>query len=152
MLATDARADETPADGGTNLSGVLETDTRQLAILDALSRGVPYRQIAAEYRVGLATLVQLAKRQAALETGAVAKLMQGKALAMLEHWEKAAETGAAAGKHAPARDWLVTAKAIAPPQDAPQAPRVAIIIGTSEHPVDVSSLQVVDAEVVTAED
>lgn len=118
---------------------------RELAILDALSRGVPYREISATHKISLGGLTRIAQRYAELEAGAVAKLMQSKALDMLGHWESAAIAGAKAGKHAPAKDWMIHAKALDPIQQTGESRvGVAVIIGTPGQPIDLPSVQVVD--------
>lgn len=122
-------------------------EARQVAILDALARGTPWREICAAERCSFSTVARIAKRHAELETGAIARLMQSRALSALEHWETAMESGAKSGKHAPARDWLLHAGAIAPLQsDQGSGAKVAIIIGTPGHPARLESLQVIDTQ------
>lgn len=118
----------------------------------ALERGTPYREIAAEHHISIASLSKIARNMATLESGAVAKLMQSKALQALEAWELAMVKGAESGKHAPARDWLIHAKALDPIQsDASTGAKVAIIIGQVGQPVSVDVSQVIDTEVVSSE-
>lgn len=126
---------------------------RELAILDALSRGVPYREISATHKISLGGLTRIAQRYAELEAGAVAKLMQSKALDMLGHWESAAIAGAKAGKHTPAKDWMIHAKALDPIQQTGESRvGVAVIIGTPGQPIDLPSVQVIDTSVDSSDD
>lgn len=125
-------------------AALLSVDARRLAILDALARGVTYREIAATYRVGMRTLVTLAQEQAELEQLAIRKVMQTKTLAMLSHWENAALSGAIKGRHEPARDWLQASGAIqadAASQD--RGAKVAILIGIPGAPVGGADAQVI---------
>ncbi len=130
-----------------------ERTIRNAGILARLASGTPYRQIMAEYHVGLATIAKVARDRADLEAGAIAKLMQAKALEALEQWEKAMIMGASQGKHAAARDWLTHSKALEPVTNEGQSgAKVAIIIGMPGQPVGGVSLQVIDSARVTRQD
>lgn len=132
------------------LSGDDELEQRQLAILDALAAGTPYREIAATHRISIASLSKIAQRMAELDKGAVAKLMQSKALRMLEHWERAAETGAESGKHAAAKEWLTHSKALEPVStESSQGAKVAIMIGMPGQPAGPDPTQVLTVQAVT---
>ncbi len=124
-----------------------ERDARDLAIIEALQRGEPYRKICAEHRISLGSLSVLAQRLASMEREGVAKLMALKSLDALEHWQQAMISGAKQGKHAPARDWLIHAKALEPlTSDTQAGAKVAVIIGMPGSPVELPSVQVLDGE------
>lgn len=147
---------DTPIDADTGLrhtqaeAQLLSTEHRQLAILDALTRGVAYRRIAETYRCSTSTLTGYAKRLANLESGAVANLMQMQALEALDEWRLARKVAAAEGKHAPARDWLTFSKALEQPaSDAQSGAKVTIIIGQPGRPAGGMTPEVLIAQAVT---
>lgn len=136
--------DSVPA---VTLSPEQQLEIRNADILARLDRGEGYRGIAEAHRISFQTIAKIAHAQQSLETGAIAKLMQSKALAALEHWETAMESGAKQGKHAAARDWLTHSKALEPVQsDAQSGAKVAILIGMPGQPIDGLSLQVIDSK------
>lgn len=139
--ASDAKAEQDEA------SAVQQSrqNERELAILDALSQGVPYREISATHRISLGALTRIAQRHAELESGAVAKLMSFKALDAVSLWEAAMIKASEQGKHTPMKDWLTHAKVLDPVNGTGESgPRVAVIIGTPGQPIDLPSVQVVD--------
>lgn len=98
------------------------------------------------------TLVELAKQRRYLDKEGVANLMRLNSLEMVDLWRAAAVTGAAAGKHAAARDYLMAAKMLDPIQsDASNGAKVAIIIGQVGNPLSVDVAQVIDTEAVSSE-
>lgn len=130
-----------------------EQTLREIEILDALARGETYREIATTYKISIATLSKIAQRRAVLESGAIANLMQSEALTALEAWKTAMATGAAAGKHAAARDWLTHSKALEPVgNEASGGAKVAIVIGMPGSPVGVDSPQVITVQQVSSKD
>lgn len=136
-----------------HLTAEQEKDLRNADILARLGRGEPYRKIVEECGVAFATVSRIAQSQADLEVGAIAKLMQSKALRMLELWEEAAESGAKAGKHAPAKEYLTHAKALEPvSSDAQHGAKVAILIGMPGSPVTHEVMQVIDTQQVSGKD
>lgn len=108
---------------------------------------MPYREICAEHRVSMATVSRIAAQLSAIERDGIAKLMALKSLDALEHWQQAMISGAKQGKHAPARDWLIHAKALEPlTSDTQAGAKVAVIIGMPGSPVELPSVQVLDGE------
>lgn len=62
-------------------------------------------------------------------------------------------TGAAAGKHAPAKEWLTHARALEPVQiEQPQGAKVAIIIGQPGAPIMPEGVQVLTLPHVSGSD
>ena len=154
--ATDAKGEDsetcielihTPAEP-VQLTDAGPNRQRDLDILDALSHGTPYREISQRFRVSITTLSTIAKRQAELESGAIANLMKTETLTMLDAWKDAALAGVAAGKHAAAKEWLTHSRVLAPilSDGGNQGAKVAIIIGQPGQPVDPLSLQVIDIQ------
>ncbi len=129
-----------------------EPNDRDEAILERLRRGIPYRAISAEFGISLSALSALAKHQAKLEVGAIAKLMRTKALDALDYWAEAMESGAKTGKHLAAKEWLTHARVLEPvTSEQPQGAKVAIIIGQPGAPLTFGDAQVVDAQIVSGE-
>lgn len=129
----------------------LNRDERAILVLDDLSRGLRYRDISEKHGMPISTIATIAKRYSQLEADALARMMQSRALAMLEHWEDAAETGAKLGKHAPAKDWLLHAKLLTPIDTEAKAPRIAILIGQPGAPLDAIDVQVMKSQRVTSD-
>lgn len=128
------------------------TSTRELEILDALARRVPYREISETYRISLGSLTAIAKRTAELESGAVAKLMQTKALDAIDLWYESMVNSAKAGRHAPAKDWLLHARVLDPVQsDSGSGAKVAVIIGGQGSPVSLPNVQVLTSQSVSGD-
>ncbi len=129
-----------------------EPQDRDEAILERLRRGTPYRAISAEFGISLSALSAIAKRQAKLEAGTIAKLMRTKALDALDYWAEAMESGAKTGKHLAAKEWLTHARVLEPiTSEQPQGAKVAIIIGQPGAPLTFGDAQVVDAQIVSGE-
>ena len=121
-----------------------ERTARDLAVVDALDRGVSYREICKTHGIAIGTVANIAERYAQFNEGAVSKLMQAKSLRMLAHWERAAETGAEFGKHAAAKEWLTHSLALKPVQsDSGSGAKVAVIIGVPGSPLDQPTTQVI---------
>ena len=79
----------------------------------------------------------------------VVKLLNAKALDLAEDWVKASSIAAEKGDHRPAQDALLHARAIDPLADAGnQGARIAIIIGTPEHPIRVHPPQPVVVDTI----
>ena len=153
--ATDAKGNDSPTPDVIHApaEAIQLTDAelnrqRDLDIQDALRRGVPYREISQRYRISITTLCAISKRQAELESGAIANLMKTEALTMLDAWKDAALAGVAAGKHTAAKEWLTHARVLAPvvSDSGNTGAKVAIIIGQPGSPVDPMSLQVIDVQ------
>ena len=78
------------------------------------------------------------------EADLVAKSMRISELERMEEWAAACQVAASKGDHRPAKDWLLHARSIEPVADqANQGARIAIIIGTPEHPIRVHPPQAV---------
>ena len=77
----------------------------------------------------------------------VVKLLSARGLDFAEDWAKASRLAAEKGDHRPAKDALLHARAIEPVADQGNTgTRIAIIIGTPEQPIRVSSPQVLEGE------
>ncbi len=149
--ASDAKAEQNER-SVVQQSDDTETRTRELEILDALARRVPYREISDTYKISLGSLTAIAKRTAEIESGAVAKLMQTRALDAIDLWHAAMINGAINGKHAPAKDWLLHAKVLDPVQsDSGSGAKVAVIIGAPGQPVTLPNVQVITSQSLSDE-
>lgn len=151
---SDAKANETVPNSVQLSETSLTADPRtQLAseVLERVQRGVPYREICAELKLSIASISDIARKYTLFDTEVMPRLMAQRAPEMLDRWAEAAETGAKAGKHAAARDWLIHAKALEPVDTSTTSTgaKVAIIIGMPGQPVAVDSAQVIDITAVS---
>lgn len=147
--ASDAKGNPNDRSGVQQSSSSI-TSVRDKLILDALRRGEPYREIAKTYSASLTTVVAIARQLDSFDKEGVAKFMALNALEMLDTWKDAAINGAKAGKHAPAKDWLLHAKVLDPVQsDSGSGAKVAVIIGAPGQPVTLPNVQVIASQSVT---
>jgi transposase-like protein len=80
----------------------------------------------------------------------VLQLLRANSTAVARQWLHAVTNAAEKGDHRPARDLLLHAGAIDPIQDDHTASdtRIAILIGTPEHPIRVAPPRIVNGELV----
>lgn len=119
-------------------------DERVIRIMERLASGATYREIQTELRLSFTAIAEVARRMNTLDTDVLPRLMAQRAPEMLDHWANAAISGAKAGKHAAARDWLTHARVLDPVQAEASATgaKVAIIIGMPGQPITHDSPQV----------
>lgn len=137
QLLQDAGLDVTE-----NVTPAVQTsDARQIAILADLEDGRDdYRAIAQRHGVSVRTVYRMAAR-AETFSEAARNYLRTREFKAIGAWDKALDTAAQRGDHRPARDLLLHTGLIEPLADTSgqRGPQVAIIIGTPEQPIRVTS-------------
>lgn len=119
--------------------------SQAIAILIAIQDGKTLQEAAAALGLSPSTAYRRLRLIEEDQDTGVVKLLQANGLKLVGDWMKASEKAAEKGDHRPAKDALLHAKAIEPVNDGSQGrTNIAIVIGTPEHPINISPPQVLD--------
>ncbi len=125
------------SDAGT-WSNTAVTAQQAQTLFDSLEDGALLKDAAKAANMSRQTAWRLMRKyEGSLESAS--KYLATKALAFTEDWVKASTTASEKGDHRPAMQALQSIKAIEPITDQQARTSIAIIIGTPDQPIRVSS-------------